>query len=139
MSDKLFLMLSRVQARLSAYFKRELKKEKVSLSPGQVGILLVLDREGQTTMGRLSSILENDNAAITRLVGKLETKGLVKRHMNPHDRRQMLLNITEQGLVQAGVLKRIIEKANVKMKEGFTDDEIAIYTRVNRFMLDKFS
>lgn len=139
MSDKLFLMLSRIQTRLSTYFKRELKKENLSLSPGQIGILLVLDRERQTTMGMLSAILESDNAAVTRLVSKLEIKGLAQRHINPDDRRQMLLNITEQGLVQAGVLKRIIEKANMKIKEGFTEEEMAIYNRVNQSMLAKFS
>jgi len=138
-SDRLFFMLSRVQTRLSTYFKRELKKEKISLSPGQIGILLVLDRERQTTMGMLSGILESDNAAVTRLVSKLEAKDLVRRHINPDDRRQMLLNITEQGLLQAEVLKRIIEKANMIIKKGFTEEEIAIYNRVNHSMLAKFS
>ena len=63
MPDRLIFMLSKVQNRLGSYLKKELKKKGVELSPGQIGILLVLDRERQTTMGNLSQTLEIDNAA----------------------------------------------------------------------------
>lgn len=138
MPDRLLLMLSRIQNRLTSHLKNELKKEGIFLSPGQIAILLVLDRAGQTTMGDLSQALYIDNAAITRLVDKLEKQKLVKRRINLNDRRQMLITITESGLNQAGIIKIIAKATNSKIKDGFTAKEIDIYKQVNRSILKKF-
>jgi len=138
MPDRLLFMLSKVQHRLSAHIKRELKKEGVVLSPGQIGILLVLDLDRQTTMGHLGRSLDIDNAAITRLVDKLEKQNLVERRINPDDRRQMLIRITEIGLATAETVKKVAKTANNRIKEGFTEEEIAIYKRVNLAILEKF-
>ena len=138
MPDRLIFMLSRVQHRLSSYFKRELKNKGLVLSPGQIGILFVLDGERQTTMGNLSRTLDIDNAAITRLVDKLENKALVERSIDPDDRRQMLIAITAEGLDKAAVVKKIAKAANSKIKEGFTEEEITVYKRVNLEILKKF-
>jgi DNA-binding MarR family transcriptional regulator len=138
MPDRLLFMLSRIQNRLTSHIKNELKKESIALSPGQIGILLVLDRVSQTTMGNLSQALYIDNAAITRLVDKLERQKLVERRINPEDRRQMLITITEDGLGQAGIIKKIAKAANSKIKDGFTEKEIEIYKQVNQAILKKF-
>ena len=99
----------------------------------------MLDRERRTTMGNLSRTLDIDNAAITRLVDKLEKKALVERSIDPDDRRQMLIAITAEGLDQAAVVKKIAKAANRKIKEGFTEEEITVYKRVNLEILDKFT
>jgi DNA-binding MarR family transcriptional regulator len=137
--DRLIFMLSKVQHRLGSYLKKEIKNRGVELSPGQIGILFVLDRERQTTMGNLSQTLEIDNAAITRLVDKLEKKALVERSINPDNRRQILITITTKGLNRAAVVKKIAKAANSKIKEGFTEEEINIYKRVNLEILQKFN
>jgi len=138
MPDRLLFMLSRIQNRLTSHIKNELKKEGIVLSPGQIGILLVLDRVSQTTMGNLSRALYIDNAAITRLVDKLEKQKLVERRINTDDRRQMLITITEAGLNQAIIIKKIAKAANSKIKDGFTEKEIEIYKQVNQAILKKF-
>jgi len=138
MPDRLLFMLSRIQNRLTSHIKNELKKEGIALSPGQIGILLVLDRVSQTTMGNLSRALYIDNAAITRLVDKLEKQKLVERRINTDDRRQMLITITEAGLNQAIIIKKIAKAANSKIKDGFTEKEIEIYKQVNQAILKKF-
>ena len=108
------------------------------LSPGQMGILLALENEKQTTMGELSRILEIDNAAITRLVDKLEKLDFVERQINLKDRRQMLITITSSGMASASIVKTVVQSANNKIKEGFTKEEMDIYKRVNVSLLDKF-
>ena len=138
MSDKLLFLLSRVDSRLASHLKREFRKKGIALSPGQIGILFVLESDGQTTMGYLSQRLDIDNAAISRLVDKLEKQGLVERHINPEDRRQMLIAATEAGLSQAKEAKKVANAANDKIKEGFTEKEIAVYKRVNQAILEKF-
>ena len=98
MQDRFLFMLSKIQNKLSSHIRRKLKEQGVVLSPGQMGILLALENEKQTTMGELSRILEIDNAAITRLVDKLEKLDFVERQINLKDRRQMLITITSSGM-----------------------------------------
>jgi len=138
MPDKLLFLLSKVQSRLSTHLKREFRKKGIALSPGQIGILFVLERDGQTTMGHLSQRLDIDNAAISRLVDKLEKQNLVERQINPEDRRQMLIAAKEAGLNRAEEAKKIANATNSRIKEGFTEKEITIYKRVNRAILEKF-
>jgi len=139
MPDRLLFSLSKIHYRLTSHFKRELKRIGIDLSPGQIGILLVLEGLGETTMGDLSRTLEIDNAAITRLVDKLEKSQLVGRRINPHDRRQMLIEITDEGLQKATAVKKVAHAANKKIGEGFSNEEMAIYKRVNQAILQKFS
>ena len=138
MPDKLLFLLSRVQSKLTTHVKRELKKKDIALSPGQIGILLVLERDGQTSMGHLSQTLDIDNAAISRLVDKLEKQKLVKRYINLDDRRQVLIFATEAGMNHAREAKKVANAANSKIKAGFTEKEIAIYKKVNQAILEKF-
>jgi DNA-binding MarR family transcriptional regulator len=49
-----------------------------------------LQRESQVTSG-----------AITNRVGRLESRGWVSREVDPHDRRQVIVSLTTEGLKQA--------------------------------------
>ncbi len=138
MSERFLFIMSKIHNKITSHIKKELKKEGLVLSPGQMGILLALDREGQTTMGELSGLLDIDNAAITRLVDKLEKLGLVERKINLEDRRQMLIFITDEGTANASVVKTVAQSANSKIKEGFTIEEMEVYERVNLAILKKF-
>lgn len=142
MADRYFFMMSRIQNRIMAHFKKELKEAGLSFSPGQMGILLALENldrpEQGITMGELSQILDMDNAALTRLVDSLEKKGLALREINPHNRRQVRAGLTPEGLDQACQVKAIAAKSNQLIREGFTPEEMDVYMRVNQAILDKF-
>jgi len=138
MSDTLLFLMSKIQHALTTHIKQELQKEDIVLSPGQIGIMLVLERNRKTTMGELSQTLDMDNAAASRLVDKLEKKQMVERVINTSDRRQVNIGITEHGLHDAGIVKGIVRSANLKIQEGFSDKELEIYQRVNQSILKKF-
>ena len=138
MPDKLLFMLSKVQHAVTTHLKKELKKEGIALSPGQMGILLALERDRQTTMGKLSQTVEVDNAAVSRLVDKLEQQNMVERYIDPSDRRQVIIAITREGLDKADIVKKIAQAANDRIKEGFSDREISIYRQVGLAIVEKF-
>ena len=52
---------------------------------------------------------------ITRLLDRLERKGLIRRQRCPGDRRQVLCSITDAGLVQVDAITRAIRKARQPM------------------------
>ncbi len=139
MTDRFLFMMSRIQNRILGHIKKELNKKNISLSPGQMGVLLALEKEGTTVMGQLSQVLDMDNAALTRLVDGLEKKELVTRQINPENRRQILVAITPRGLEQAGVLIPIVRGTNDTIKHGFSQEEMEIYKRINQTILDRFT
>ncbi len=138
MPDKLLFLMSKIQHVLVTHIKNELKKEGIVLSPGQIGIILALERDQKTTMGKLSKVIEIDNAASSRLADKLEKEQLVERYINPEDRRQVNIAITQKGLDTARIVKKVVQTANARIKEGFTDKEIKTYQRVNKAIFEKF-
>jgi DNA-binding MarR family transcriptional regulator len=52
---------------------------------------------------------------ITRLLDRLERKGLIQRHKCPGDRRQVLCSITEKGLAQVNALTATIRRVRQPM------------------------
>lgn len=138
MSDRLIFLLSKVQSALSAHFKKELKKEGLDLTNGQSAIMVVLEHERQTTMGDLCRILETDNSAVTRLVNKLEKRELVERRINPEDRRQMLVALTDSGLEKAAILKKIAQETNKRIQEGFSREDMTAFKKVSQGIIQKF-
>ena len=138
MDDRLLFLMSKAQSKLTQYLKSQFKAQDIDISPGQAGILFLLEQRDLRPMGELSNILEIDNSAITRVVDRLEKSGLVIRGPNPEDRRQYLIGITDKGVQQTSKVKEIARLANDKIKEGFTDLEISVFQRVMASFGPKF-
>lgn len=63
----------------------------------QMGILLSVSRDIATTPFELSKVLSIDTGLMTRLLDKLETKGLLERTRSNADRRVVNLGLTAEG------------------------------------------
>ncbi len=66
MDDQLLFLLSKAQYKLTNYLKLQFKEQGVNISPGQIGILFLLEKQNLRSMSELSNILEINNSAITR-------------------------------------------------------------------------
>jgi DNA-binding MarR family transcriptional regulator len=77
------------------------------LTPGQFGVLVVIDANPGLSQTRLGSALGIDRSTVVAVIDRLESRGLVVRRPSPHDRRSHALHLSEEG---AGVLKRITER-----------------------------
>lgn len=62
---------------------------------------------------------------ITRLMGRLEAKGLVERHRCPEDSRRMLCGITEQGLSTLRELDAPVIELDGSLFPGLSDADLA--------------
>lgn len=139
MDDRLLFLLSKAHYKLTNHLKLKFKEQNINISPGQTGILFLLEQKDLRSMSELSRILEIDNSAITRLVDRLEKSGLVRRQSNPSDRRQYLIGITGKGMQQTSAARKISNDANSEIKEGFSDKEIEIFQRVVASFDHKFA
>jgi DNA-binding MarR family transcriptional regulator len=88
-------MLHRSVLRLSRVLRDTRPASGLSLS--KLSVLGHLYREGLTTATDLADFLRIQPQSLTRQIADLERRGLIVRRENARDRRQSLLEITEEG------------------------------------------
>jgi DNA-binding MarR family transcriptional regulator len=95
----------------------------LDVSTMQMGLLITMKRGAASTPFELSKLLSIDTGAMTRLLDKLEAKGLLARSRSLEDRRVVNLTLTEKGeqvMEQASVI--VPQVLNARLA-GFTAEE----------------
>lgn len=93
------------------------------LTSAQWGPLLRLHKGGSATVVALAQWSQVDPAAMTRLLDRLEKKGLCKRSRSTSDRRVVEVDITDEGRTAiAGVPAVLSDVMNAHLA-GFTKAE----------------
>jgi amidase len=82
----------------------------------------------------LMEALGTDTAGMTRLLDRLEAKGLITRAPNPADRRSVIIEPTAAGFQLIPKLHPVVAQVNNQIFEGFTDGEIDTLTQNLRRM-----
>ncbi|WP_233838173.1 MarR family winged helix-turn-helix transcriptional regulator [Paraburkholderia sp. ZP32-5] len=80
----------------------------LDISSQQMGIVLSLQRGIATTPFELSKLLGIDTGLMTRMLDKLETKGLLARSRSVEDRRVVNLHLTRKGEQVAAQIPGIV-------------------------------
>ncbi len=125
---RLFLLLHR--AREALFQKMNARTiDALGVTVPQLTALFHIVDHQQTTPGELATELEVDASAITRMVARLERKGLVRRSEAKHDRRVRVLALTEQGMALVERGQRGVAAANEEVTAGFTEQEMATVMR----------
>lgn len=108
--------------------------EDLDITGPQMGILLAMQRGLASTPFELSKILSVDTGLMTRMLDKLETKGLLERSRSVDDRRVVNLVLTKKGEEIAVEIPNIApEVLNARLKR-FTKAEFEELCR----LLSKF-
>jgi DNA-binding MarR family transcriptional regulator len=86
--------------RLSATRLARLLRQQAEsgLTPSQLSVLATIELRGPLTLGALADHERVAPPSITKVVGKLEDQGLVRRQLHQTDRRVALVSMTEQGV-----------------------------------------
>jgi DNA-binding MarR family transcriptional regulator len=94
------------------------------LSPGRVGILLLLEANPGVAQGRLAQAVSLDRSTMVGIVDMLEERGLIARRRG-EDRRTNGLWLTEEGRAQVARLKRRIQAHERRVAARLTAQERA--------------
>lgn len=78
-----------------------------------------------SSIGELCRVLGYDSGAMTRLLDRIEKKGLVRRVANPEDRRSYLIELTEESAVLVPKARRLVQKVFGRLLQGFSEREAA--------------
>jgi DNA-binding MarR family transcriptional regulator len=66
-------------------------------SSAELTVLVAIERNPGIRQGEIADVLKIKWPNMTKLVRAMESRGLVERHIPPHDRRSVVLRITEAG------------------------------------------
>jgi DNA-binding MarR family transcriptional regulator len=123
----------RVTARLSRIGpllarRQEEVFSRFGLSRSEVGMLSALRIAGpphRLSPGRLGRGLMMSSAGITGRTDRLERRGLVRRLPDPHDRRGVIVELTDEGVEAVDGAVRAVTLSDQQLMERFDAAEMA--------------
>jgi MarR family transcriptional regulator, multiple antibiotic resistance protein MarR len=127
-------LINRLRVELIDAMDRELSRFDIT-APQLIVLASVASKEADSAAGLCKSI-SYDPGAMTRMIDRLEQKGLVRRVPNPDDRRAMNLELTSAGKALYPQLLEAKETVQAQFLRGFGKAEVqALESFLNR-MLD---
>ena len=117
---------------LKREFSSAIKNKKIDVTPEQWAILNRLNERSGLTQKEVAKLTFKDNANITRMVDKLEKKGLVIRQSDSNDRRSWNLSITKKGIEIRDLVEPIAVDILNKISRGVTEKEMDSYNKISK-------
>jgi DNA-binding MarR family transcriptional regulator len=96
----------------------------LDISAAQWMVIMVLSAKGEATAGELAKDMNHDPGAMTRLVDRLENKGMLKRAPSASDRRAVALQLTRAGQALRPKICTALANVNNRLLHGFTREEV---------------
>jgi DNA-binding MarR family transcriptional regulator len=121
-------LLSRVRVEMLAVLDKDLATDKrlaeLELSAAQLIIIANLAAaEAPMSASDLCKGISYDAGAMTRMLDRLETKGLIRRNRSAQDRRLMHLELTEAGHAAYPRMREISMAVANRFLRGFSKTE----------------
>jgi len=136
------LILHDVARLLRAEYDRRVRN--LGLTRSQWWVLTHLYREDGLTQSKLADLMEIERPSLGRLLDRLETKGWVRREVDPSDRRVnhvYLTNDVEPVMIEmrrhaASIRSDALAGLSVQQRELFVDTLLAIKRNLNPQVLE---
>jgi DNA-binding MarR family transcriptional regulator len=104
--------LRRVSNHVSGAFARALRAEEVSVAEWVA--LRLIHGEARRTSGDLAAITGMTRGAVSKVIEKLEGKGLVARVTDPDDSRVQWLSLTRKGMQRVPRLAALADRNDAR-------------------------
>ncbi|MEO5733523.1 MAG: MarR family transcriptional regulator [Rubrivivax sp.] len=125
MKRVMFSIVSQADKRLVAH----------DLTIAQLGPLLRLQETGRSTVAELARWLNVDAGSMTRLLDRLEKKGLCKRTRSTDDRRVVQVDITPEGAAAIIEVPTVLSEVLNAHLTGFSKSEwLALHDSLQRML-----
>lgn len=93
-------------------------------------LLLNIDFEQGTASTSLGPKMGMEATSLSRLIKKMEARGLIYREKNPNDGRGVLIKLTEFGVKKRETSKQSVLKFNNTVKESIPENKLNIFFEV---------
>lgn len=127
-------LVNRVRVEMIDALDRELAKFDIS-APQLIVLAYVANKEADSAASLCKSI-SYDPGAMTRMIDRLQEKGLIRRVPNPEDRRATNLELTAAGKALYPQLLGAKEIVQAQFLRGFSKDEARLLERLLNRLLE---
>lgn len=104
-------------------FEKLLAENKIEISGGQGRILFVLWKNNPLTISEISKKTSLAKNTVSIVVDGMVNKGILERTINPENRRQTLISLTEYAKSIRENYERVSQQMNTLFYQGFSEEE----------------
>ncbi len=105
-------------------FEKMLVESGIEISSGQGRILFVLWKKEGLTVGEISRQTSLAKNTVSVVVDGMVQKGLLERKINPENRRQTIISLTENAKAMREKYEAVSERMRVLFYQGFSEQEL---------------
>ncbi|MDK3024332.1 MarR family transcriptional regulator [Cupriavidus taiwanensis] len=137
MCDSVGYLMQRAKNMLAHGVEQEVGS--LDITQAQASCLMMLATGRASTVTDLGRELNTDMGSVTRLLSRMEKRGLIERRRRDADRRVVDLSVTPQGQELVQQLPAIFCKVLAHHFRGFSEDEIQLLRSMLRRVIDNNS
>ena len=100
--------------------------DRLAVTPTDLEVLGTLALGGPLSAGDLAKRTGLTSGAITRLIDRLEARGIARRRADPQDRRRVLVEITAMAHKAAEPFYGPIESESESLLSGYSEKELEL-------------
>jgi DNA-binding MarR family transcriptional regulator len=106
--------------------------DRLRITPTELEVLGTLALGGALPAGELARRTGLTSGAVTRLIDRLESRGMARRRSDPDDRRRVLVEITANAIKAAAPFYGPIEAEADRLLAGYDEKELAFILAFQR-------
>jgi DNA-binding MarR family transcriptional regulator len=109
---------------------------QLGIHSGQGSLLSALDMLGPCSQRELADFRQVSPATISVMLGRLESRGLIRRAPSGEGGKRNQIFLTQAGKDMARALRDLMPQEADKVFAGLTDEELSVAERVFRTICD---
>lgn len=117
-------------------FERLLMENGIEISRGQGSILFILWKRDHLTISELSKETSLAKNTVSIVVDAMVQKGILERQINPDNRRQTIISLTEYAKGIKNQYESVSRQMNTLFYQGFSEEEQQMFEGYLKRILD---
>lgn len=124
--------ISRKLIRLGKLYLSEVSKtiNHLDINRYYYVLTLICYHDGKLTQKALAEMLGKDKSSLVAIIDTLSIKGFVYREVNPADRREHFLKVTEKAKKAVPEIVEAFETMNNHITEDISEEDLQVYNNV---------
>jgi DNA-binding MarR family transcriptional regulator len=93
-------------------------------------VLLNIHTEGGTPATKIAPLMGMESRSLSRMLKTMEEKGLIYKASDKHDRRSVIIFLTEEGIRRKEISRKTIRGFNEKIRGMVSEKDLDAFFRV---------
>lgn len=110
--------------------QRYAAEANIKLTVEEFILLTMIRAKTDQILQNIAIATGKNKSVVMRMIDSLEKKGLVKRTVNPEDRRENLLSTTDMGEQVVAEYHKIEKKLSCELLKGIPDEKVEAFFEV---------